>query len=101
MWDYPIAIPSLMESVKTTSMEYVSTVVLGKNKEHYSRCKDKVKTSYDALRHMQLHMSKYKKWRFTVHYVKPTAQLLFKSRFPKSGPTYRVQVVNPRYQTDN
>ena len=37
-----------------------------------------------------------KKWRFTIHYVKPTAQLLFKSRFPKSGQTYRRQVI--RYQ---
>ena len=29
-------------------------------------------------------MSKYKqKWRYTIHYVKPTAQLLFKIDFPK------------------
>ena len=34
-------------------------------------------------------MSKYKKWRYTIHYVKPTAQLLFKSRFSKDGPTCR------------
>ena len=40
-----------------------------------------------------------KKIRFNIHYVKPTAQLLFKIRFPKSGPTCRRQVVNPRYQT--
>ena len=39
-----------------------------------------------------------KKWRHTVHYVKPTAQLLFKSRFPNGGPTCRRQVVNPRHQ---
>ena len=52
-----------------------------------------------GLRHVQLHMSKYKNRRFTLHYVKPTAQLLFKSRFPKSGPTYRRQVVNPWHQT--
>ena len=32
-------------------------------------------------------------------YVKPTAQLLFKIRFPKGGPTCRRQVVNPRQQT--
>ena len=37
------------------------------------------------------------KWRFTIYYVKPITQLLFKSRFPKSGPTYRRQVVNPRH----
>ena len=36
-----------------------------------------------------------KKWRYTIHYVKPTAQLLFKIRFPKGGPTCRKQVVNP------
>ena len=40
-----------------------------------------------------------KKMRFIVHYVKPTAQLLFKIRFPKGGPTCRRQVVNPRRQT--
>ena len=27
-----------------------------------------------------------KKIRFIIHYVKPTAQLLFKIRFPKGGP---------------
>ena len=40
-----------------------------------------------------------KKWWYTIHYVKPTAQLLFKSRFPKGGPTCRRQVVDPRHQT--
>ena len=40
-----------------------------------------------------------KKIRFIIHYVKPTAQLLFKIRFPKGGPTCRRQVVNPRHQT--
>ena len=30
-------------------------------------------------------MSKHKKIRFIIHYVKPTAQLLFKIRFPKGG----------------
>ena len=39
------------------------------------------------------------KWRYTTHYVKPTAQLLFESRFLKGGPTCRRQVVNPRHQT--
>ena len=43
-------------------------------------------------------MSKHKKIRFIIHYVKPTAQLLFKIRFPKGGPTCRRQVVNPRHQ---
>ena len=40
-----------------------------------------------------------KKIRFIIHYVKPTAQLLFKIRFSKGGPTCRRQVVNPRHQT--
>ena len=88
-----------VESIKTTSMETVSTGVLDKNKEHYLRSKDKAEKWYDVSRHIQLHMSKYKKWRYTIHYVKPTAQLLFKSRFPKGEPTYRRQVVNPRQQT--
>ena len=35
----------------------------------------------------------------TKNYVKPTAQLLFKNRFPKGGPTCRRQVVNSRHQT--
>ena len=39
-----------------------------------------------------------KKLRYIIHYVKPTAQLLFKIRFQKGGPTCRRQVVNPRYQ---
>ena len=44
-------------------------------------------------------MSKHTKIRHIIHYVKPTAQLLFKIRFPKGGPTCRRQVVNPRHQT--
>ena len=35
---------------------------------------------------------------YTTHYVTHAAQLLFKNRFPKGGPTYRGQVVNPRHQ---
>ena len=42
---------------------------------------------------------KTQKIRVLIHYVKPTAQLLFKIRFPKGGPTCRRQVVNPQYQT--
>ena len=42
---------------------------------------------------------KTQKIRFIIHYVKPTAQLLFKIRFPKGGQTCRRQVVNPRHQT--
>ena len=44
-------------------------------------------------------MSKHKKIRYIIHHVKPTAQLLFKIRFPKGGLTCRGQVVNPRHQT--
>ena len=40
-----------------------------------------------------------KKLRYIIRHVKPTAQLLFKIRFPKGGPTCRRQVVNPRHQT--
>ena len=80
-----------MKSIKTMSIENVSKGVLDKNKEHYSRCKDKAEKSYDVSRQIQVHMSKYKtKWRFTIHYVKPTTQLLSKSLFPKIGPTYRL-----------
>ena len=39
------------------------------------------------------------KIRFIIHDVKPTAQLLFKIRFPKGGPTCRRQVANTRHQT--
>ena len=39
------------------------------------------------------------KWRYTIQYVKPTAQLVFKNRFPNGGPTCMRQVVNPRHQT--
>ena len=42
---------------------------------------------------------KTQKISYIIHYVKPTAQLLFKIRFPKGGPTCRRQVVNPRHQT--
>ena len=42
-------------------MENVSAWVIDKNKEHYSRCKDKAEKTYDVLRHIQLYMSKYNK----------------------------------------
>ena len=50
-----------IESIKTMSMENVSRGVLDKNKEHCLRCQVKVEKSYDVLRQIQLHMSKYKK----------------------------------------
>ena len=40
-------------------------------------------------------MSKYKKWRYTIQYVKPTAQMVFKIDV-KGGPTYRRQVVDSK-----
>ena len=64
----------------------------------YLRSKDKAEKWYDVSRHIQLHLSKYKKWRYPIHCDKPTAQLLFKSQFPKGGPTCRRQMVNPRHQ---
>ena len=48
-----------IEIVKIMSLENVNTGILGENKEHYLRCKDKAKQSHGALRHIQLHMSKY------------------------------------------
>ena len=36
-----------------------------------------------------------KKWRYTIHYVKPTAQLVFKNQFPKGEPTCRRQSTTP------
>ena len=42
---------------------------------------------------------KTQKIRYIIHYVKPTAQLLSKIRFPNGGPTCRGQVVNPQHQT--
>ena len=50
-------------------MGTVSTGVVDQNKEHYLRSKDKAKTPYDVLRHIQLHVSKKKKkWRFAINY---------------------------------
>ena len=48
-------------NTKTTSMENFCTGVLGKNKEHYLRCKNKAEKSYGVFRHIQLHMSQYNK----------------------------------------
>ena len=41
---------------------------------------------------------KKNKERAVLHYGKLTNQLSFLTRFPKSGPTYRRQVVEPRHQ---
>ena len=42
----------LKESIKTTSMENVSTGVIEKNKEQYLRSKDKAEKWYDISRHI-------------------------------------------------
>ena len=62
-WYFEGIVMIAIESMKTTSMETVSTGVLDKNKEHYLRSKDKVEKLCDVSKHMQLHMSKsnYKK----------------------------------------
>ena len=49
-----------VESIKTMSMEPISTGVLDQNKEHYLRSKDKAKNAYEVSRHIWLHMSKCK-----------------------------------------
>ena len=79
-------------------MEDVSREVLEKNKK-YLRSKDKAK--YDMM-YQDIYnciCQNTIKLRYTIQYVKPTAQLVFKNRFPKGGPTCRRQVVNPRHQT--
>ena len=58
----------------------VSTGVFTRNKEHYLRCEDKAEKSIWCIKtYTTAYVKIQKKWRFTVHYVKPTAQLLFKS----------------------
>ena len=79
-------------------MEDVSTGVLEKNKE-YLRSKDKAKNDMMHQGIIIAYVKIPKKWRYTIQYVKPTAQLVFKDRFLKGGPTCRRQVVNPRHQT--
>ena len=39
-----------------------------------------------------------KKWRYTIQYVKPTAQLVFKNRFPKGGQASWYQTIIIREQ---
>ena len=43
---------NVIESMKTTSMETVSTGVFDKNKEPYLRSKDKAEKSYDVIKHI-------------------------------------------------
>ena len=64
-------------------MEDVSTGVLEKNKE-YLRSKDKDK---DDMIYQDIYIIAYvkiqKKLKYTIHYVKPTPQLVFKIDFQK------------------
>ena len=55
---------AVVESMKTTSMETVSTGVLDQNKEHYIRSKDKAEKSYDVSRH-------------TIAYVQPKNRMMY------------------------
>ena len=88
-----------IEIIKTTSMGNVSTGVLDQNKEHYLRRKNKAEKIIWCIKtYIVAYVKIQKQWRFIIHYAKPTAQRLFKSRFLKSGPTYRRQVVSPRYK---
>ena len=79
-------------------MEDVSTGVLEKNKE-YLGSKDKAKNDMMYQDIYNYICQNTKKMKIYYQYVKPTAQLVFKNRFPKGGPTCRRHVVNPRHQT--
>ena len=86
----------LIESTKTTSMEDVSTGVLEKiNNIWEVKIKPKMIWCNKTYTIAYVKIQKNE----TIHYVKPTAQLLFKNRFPKGGQTCRREVVNPRHQT--
>ena len=66
-----------------------TTGVLDKNKEHYLRCKNKAKKSYDVLRHIQLHMLKYQYNNDDLQPIMSNLQpnCCLKVDFQKSGPT--------------
>ena len=80
-------------------MGNVCTGVLDKNKEHRWRCKGKAEKACFIKTYTIAYVKIQNNEDLQSHYVKPTAQLLFKSRFPKSGQKYKRQVVNPRHQT--
>ena len=71
-----------IKSKKTTSMEDVSTGVLEKIK-NIQEVKIKPKNDMMYQNIYNCICQNTKKWRYTIQYVKPTAQLLFKNRFPK------------------
>ena len=70
-----------IESIKTTSMEDVSTGVLEEIKNIQEvKIKPKTDMMYQCIYNCIYQNTK--KWRYTIHYVKPTAQLLFKMGCP-------------------
>ena len=73
----------LIESIKTTSMEIVSSGVFEKIKNNIKEVKIKPKNDmmyqdiYNSIgRNRKKSVKIQKKWRYTIHYVKHTAQLL-------------------------
>ena len=86
LWLAHGAVVRSITSIKTMFMENVSSGVLDENKEHYLRCKDKAKKSYDVLRHIQLYMSEYKKMKIYNLLCQPYSPTVVYKSF-SSGPT--------------
>ena len=81
MTSWSIIHHSPLESTNTTSMEDVSTRVLEKiNNIEEVNIKPKHYMMYQEIYNCICQNTK--KWRYTTQYVKPTAQLVFKNRFP-------------------
>ena len=78
-----------------------STKILCKNKVMFERWKqDKRKQSIMILSGIKIYVKHHRKQlKIVLHYVQLTNPLSFQTRFPKSGTTYRKQVVHPRHQT--
>ena len=60
--------------------------------------KNKILSYCQTLRYVQIYWYKHN-WKVVLHYVKLIKPLFFHTRFLKSGPTHRKQVVNPRFHT--
>ena len=67
---------------------------VNRNYQDYDNGKD----STGLLAVVYMYKQKQTQWN-NIRYMKPTNQLLIKTRYPKSEPTYRRQVTNPRHQT--
>ena len=72
----------LIESTKTTSVEDVRTGVLEKIK-NIQEVKIKQKMMWCIKTYIIAYVKIQKKWRYTIQYVKPTAQLVFKKSISK------------------